>query len=95
MQRCDLEGIKEEIEKLQDAFYAVKDAIKANYPNLYERWKAEGFIVDDNIVCNTDLGNIEEQVDDDIAQICDDCDEFPCNCEEEDTEEESEDSIVS
>jgi hypothetical protein len=95
MQRCDIEGLKEEIEKLQDAFSKVKNAVRINYPVLYERWKSEGFIIDDNIVCHTCLANVESQVDDDIDAICEECDEFPCNCQTDEEDAEAVDKDLS
>lgn len=42
--------IKKQFEDMMDTYYQLKELIRRHDKHLYERWKAGGFIVDNDII---------------------------------------------
>lgn len=50
----------QDIDTFWDLYYQIKKEIKNKNKNLYERWKAGGFLVDSNII--SDYPTIEKVI---------------------------------
>lgn len=61
----------EKLEQLLDLYAEIKREVKKKDPYLYERWKAGGFLVDDDIYSN--YPNIQEVVES-LAEDDEECD---------------------
>lgn len=45
-------GVREKLTLLLDTYTEIKHSVRKADANLYERWKAGGFLIDDDIVSN-------------------------------------------
>ena len=88
MQKNDLTGILEAIGELNDKFSEVSNALRSQFPRLYDRWKAGGCAVsNDFLSAYPSIVGIEEQLQEELEEYCDTCEENPCICEDDEPEE--------
>lgn len=74
------EELIEGLNDLEKAFNEVKSSLKTANPKLYERWKAGGFLIDDDIVSMFPT----------ISELREDIENQEVTEEDEDEEEENE-----
>lgn len=61
--------MKEEIEAFLESYEFLKKQIRSNDPRLYDRWKAGGFLVDNDVVsCYPNLQDILSDMLDEINE---------------------------
>jgi hypothetical protein len=65
--------MREKFEQMMELYADIKSEVRKRDKHLYERWKAGGFIVDDDILSMyPDLGKVVDQLsDDEKCRYCD------------------------
>jgi uncharacterized membrane protein len=55
--------LKEKLQKMLDLYVEIKEEVQRKDPDLYERWKAGGFLVDSSIVSYyPDIDSVVESI---------------------------------
>lgn len=61
--------IQEQLETLMDAYNSIKSEVRRRNPHLYERWKAGGFLIDNDVLSMyPNLQEVVEYLNDDESE---------------------------